>query len=201
MTPTHCISCGSEVPDHAKFCQACGSAVYRPEDTSQSPKPAPAEAPVPEVSSDTEPNSREPLYGEDAYASTEPVSPVPETSNESTREPAFLEAISSGFSKYAVFSGRALRSEYWYWSLFTVIANILAMLNDDPFTHFMVVLILVLPNIAVTARRLHDVGRSGWWQLIALTGVGVIPFYFWLCKRGDAGENRYGLPVIPALQR
>ena len=43
MTPTHCISCGSEVPDHAKFCHACGSAVYRPEDTSQPPEPAPDE--------------------------------------------------------------------------------------------------------------------------------------------------------------
>ncbi len=42
-SPTHCISCGSEVPDHAKFCQACGSAVYQPEDTSKPPEPAPAE--------------------------------------------------------------------------------------------------------------------------------------------------------------
>jgi len=64
MTPTHCISCGAEVPDHAKFCHACGSAVYRPEaeaqppkpappeDTSQPPEPAPAEAPVPEATID-----------------------------------------------------------------------------------------------------------------------------------------------------
>ena len=49
-SPTHCISCGTEVPDHAKFCQACGSAVYRPEDKSEPPEPAPAESPVPEAS-------------------------------------------------------------------------------------------------------------------------------------------------------
>ena len=51
-SPTHCISCGTEVPDHAKFCHACGSAVYRPEDTSQPPKPAPVESPVLKTSSE-----------------------------------------------------------------------------------------------------------------------------------------------------
>ena len=73
-SPTHCINCGTEVLEHAQFCQACGSSVYRPEAEAQPSEPAPVESPPSETRIDTEPNSREPLYGEDAYAATEPVS-------------------------------------------------------------------------------------------------------------------------------
>ena len=67
-------------------------------------------------------------------------------------------------------------------------------LSEDGITALVVMLYLaiVLPSIAVTARRLHDVSRSGWWMLIPMTIVGIIPFYYWVCKAGDSQDNRYG---------
>jgi len=49
-----------------------------------------------------------------------------------------------------------------------------------------------VPYMAVAARRLHDVGRSGWWQLLPLTVLGIVPYLYWTCKRGNEGDNRYG---------
>ncbi len=172
-SPTHCINCGAEVPDHAKFCHACGSAVYRPEDTSQPPESAAAEAPVPEAETN--------LIAEGLS---------PELSAKGGKGFTFFEAVGSGFSNYAVFSGRASRSEYWYWFLFTFIVGSVTPLIH-PWFALMAGVMLLLPTWAVTTRRLHDVGRSGGWQLVALTGVGIIPFLYWMCKRGDVGENRY----------
>ncbi|GAB1724905.1 MAG: hypothetical protein NTNFB01_38010 [Nitrospira sp.] len=67
-------------------------------------------------------------------------------------------------------------------------------LSEDGVTAFVVMLYLaiVLPRIAVTARRLHDVSRSGWWMPIPMTVVGIILFYYWVCKAGDPENNRYG---------
>ena len=53
-------------------------------------------------------------------------------------------------------------------------------------------LVLFLPFLAVAIRRLHDVGRSGWWVLIPLTIIGIIPYFYWMIKKGDYGENEYG---------
>ena len=50
----------------------------------------------------------------------------------------------------------------------------------------------LLPFIAVTARRLHDVNRNGWWQLISITVIGIIPYIYWMTKKSDEGENRFG---------
>ena len=54
------------------------------------------------------------------------------------------------------------------------------------------VLAVLVPNITVTVRRLHDVDRSGWWMLIPMTIIGIIPYLYWVCKKGDEGENRFG---------
>jgi uncharacterized membrane protein YhaH (DUF805 family) len=53
-------------------------------------------------------------------------------------------------------------------------------------------LALLLPNASVTARRLHDVGKSGWWMFIPLTIVGIVPYLYWLCKPGNPDTNEYG---------
>jgi hypothetical protein len=52
--------------------------------------------------------------------------------------------------------------------------------------------VTLIPSITVCARRFHDIDRSGWWMLIVLTIVGIIPFIYWVCKEGDKGENRFG---------
>jgi uncharacterized membrane protein YhaH (DUF805 family) len=56
-------------------------------------------------------------------------------------------------------------------------------------------LALLLPSLAVAARRLHDTNRSGWWMLISLTIIGLIPLIIWLASKGNDQSNEYGNPV------
>lgn len=74
----------------------------------------------------------------------------------------FGEAITTCFKKYVTFTGRARRSEYWWWYLFCCILNLLSYI---PVVGPIFPLALILPQLAVTVRRLHDIGRSGWWIL------------------------------------
>ncbi len=85
---------------------------------------------------------------------------------------SFSEAISTCFSKYATFSGRAPRSEFWWWYLFTWIVGI--VLGWVPFVGLIFQLAVLLPTFAVTARRLHDTNRSGWWQVLPLGAMAVM---------------------------
>jgi uncharacterized membrane protein YhaH (DUF805 family) len=109
----------------------------------------------------------------------------------------FGQAISSGFSNYVKFSGRAVRSEYWFWILFIVVGHIVAAIIDAvlgiyairPLFH----LATILPTIAVAVRRLHDTDRTGWWILIGLIPiVGWIILIIWYCEKGTPGPNRFG---------
>jgi uncharacterized membrane protein YhaH (DUF805 family) len=113
----------------------------------------------------------------------------------------FTEAISAGFRNYVNFSGRAIRSEFWYWVLFAVLASIAAGLIDialfglegSSAIESLVGLALFLPGLAVSVRRLHDLDRSGWWVLLGLIPlVGVIILIIWNCQRGTIGPNRFG---------
>ena len=115
----------------------------------------------------------------------------------------FFEAVKSAFSKYGVIAGRSVRSEYWYFTLFVTIGGfifqVLATQNIDAqiptgilITSLIFYLVTLIPHITVTARRLHDVDRSGWWVLITITIIGIIPYLYWVCKKGDEGENRFG---------
>jgi len=108
----------------------------------------------------------------------------------------FMEAVRSGFNNYVGFSGRAARSEYWYWTLFVVVASFVAGIIDGlvglGFIGAIVSLALLLPGIAVSARRLHDLDRTAWWLLIALTGIGLIVLLVFDCIKGTAGPNRFG---------
>lgn len=112
----------------------------------------------------------------------------------------FPEAIKSGFRNYVNFSGRASRSEYWYWTLFAVIVAIVAGILDGAMFPYqetgpfgaITALILLLPGIAVGIRRLHDIDRTGWWFLLALTMIGVILLLVWACFKGTGGANRFG---------
>ena len=79
---------------------------------------------------------------------------------------SFGEAIKSVFSKYATFSGRARRSEYWYFVLFSFLAGIVASLI--PVINILWPLAILIPTLAVSVRRLHDTGKSGWSMLLIL---------------------------------
>ena len=106
----------------------------------------------------------------------------------------FGTAIKTCFSKYGTFDGQASKGEFWYWFLFAFICGVVARVVDvfiigipvesyGP-AYLIGSLALFLPTISVAARRLHDVGKSGWWQLIGLTGIGLIPLIIWWASDG-----------------
>lgn len=92
---------------------------------------------------------------------------------------------------YAQFEGRASRSEYWWFYLFTVLATAAADMLGGTAGN-LASLAFFLPGLALVARRLHDTGRSGWWFLIAFTVIGIPVLLYWLVKDSDAGANKYG---------
>ena len=99
----------------------------------------------------------------------------------------FGEAIKVCFSKYATFEGRASRSEYWYFALFSFILGLIPVVN------YIAALALLIPGLAVAVRRLHDTGRSGWWYLICLVPiVGQIMLLVFFCTAGQPHANEYG---------
>ena len=120
----------------------------------------------------------------------------------------FQNSIKNCFNKYATFKGRASRSEFWYFYLFfyaTVILllAVISRLEGSGNTHLILTGIFVVvtfcPFVAVTARRLHDVGRSGWWQLISgipyVGIIGVIFLLIWWCTEGEKKKNKFGPPI------
>jgi len=113
----------------------------------------------------------------------------------------FVEAIKSGFSNYVNFSGRACRSEYWFWVLFAALGGLVTTgLDAAIFGYHAGVtplngifdLATFLPGLAVAARRLHDIDRTAWWLLLVLTGIGAILLIIWFCFKGTSGPNRFG---------
>jgi len=113
----------------------------------------------------------------------------------------FVQAIKSGFSNYVTFSGRACRSEYWFWVLFALIGGLVTVILDSVIFGYQAGvtplngifdLATFLPGLAVVARRLHDTDRTAWWLLLALTVIGAILLIVWFCFRGTPGANRFG---------
>lgn len=107
---------------------------------------------------------------------------------------SFTEAIQTCFSKIITIDGRASRSEYWYFWLFTaIIGAVLGFFFKENSTIPTIVSgILSLCTLTVSIRRLHDTGRSGWWLLLDLTVIGaIVPFIFFLMD-SQPGTNKYG---------
>jgi len=104
----------------------------------------------------------------------------------------FLDVLKT---KYATFEGRATRSEYWYFTLFATISYIIAMVIDGiiqmPILTILTMLGLVIPSIAVGIRRLHDIGKSGWWYLLALVPlISLVLIAFFVMDSKE--DNIYG---------
>ena len=133
------------------------------------------------------------------------------------------ESIKTCFQKYAIFNGRAKRSEYWYFFLFGFISavslSILDMAlfptNENGVLGLIFTLITFIPFISAACRRLHDINRSGWWQMLpygimfaglilsliseTLLAVGIVAgvvaaiiLVFWLASPGENSKNRFG---------
>jgi len=108
-----------------------------------------------------------------------------------------LYLVKTCFSKYVDFNGRARRSEYWYFFLFnmiiTVIAAIIAQATGATIVSTIVSLALLLPGLAVSVRRLHDIGKKWTWLLISLIPiVGEIWLIILNCKDSEPGDNQFG---------
>lgn len=130
----------------------------------------------------------------------------------------FQTAVKTCLSNYATFDGRAARPEFWWFVLFGIIAHILANMLDQilfggtvvhsyghgmwmtmyghpRFLSSIVWLALLLPNLAVGARRLHDTGKTAWLLLLMLVPVlGWLVLLYFVAQPGDAGANAFGPP-------
>jgi len=126
---------------------------------------------------------------------------------------SFIEAIKHNFRNYVTFSGRARRSEFWWWILFVWLGAIALSIVDltlfgttvdsepgsierttnfAPFS-WIFMLAVLLPTISVAVRRLHDRDKSGWWYWLGLVPiVGPIILIVWFAMEGTRGDNKYG---------
>ena len=123
----------------------------------------------------------------------------------------FMDAISTCLNKYITFSGRASRSEYWFFFLFTLITGAITAIfdaivfgidDDSSFFAPLAYLVLFLPGLAAQFRRLHDTGHSGWWVGVFWCGLPVWGYLLlWILENGSpAHANRFtGISVIGAL--
>ena len=129
----------------------------------------------------------------------------------------FFQAIGSGFKNIFNFKSRASRSEFWYFCLFEILVNIFFVpliifipvtvfisLGGNPIVYptlivlimlrFAYILVFALCSLSLAVRRLHDIGRSGWWFFLQFTIIG-IPFYlYFMVRTSDDSNNRYGPP-------
>ena len=116
---------------------------------------------------------------------------------------SFMSAVKSGFKNSFTMSGRASRSEYWFWILGGVVFQIIMVVGaiilgimDIPILPGLMALapfLLVPASITVTVRRLHDIGMSGWMWFVALVPIiGAIYLIYLFVQEGDMGENAYG---------
>lgn len=108
---------------------------------------------------------------------------------------SFTDAVKSCFSQYAEFNGRARRSEYWFWYLFSAIVgsvvSIIAKNTSDLVS--LVPLVILVPSLAVEFRRLHDTGRSGAFVLLNFIPlIGQIILIIFCVQDSQPGENKYG---------
>lgn len=114
----------------------------------------------------------------------------------------FLTSVKTCLTNYVTFQGRAIRSEYWWFTLFLIVVSLVLagvdvmIFGSDGFfspLSDLFGLATLLPGLAVTARRLHDIDRSGWWMLIGLIPlIGWVILIYWLVQRGTDGPNRFG---------
>tara|TARA_B100000470_G_C19618750_1_gene314430 strand:+ start:270 stop:653 length:384 start_codon:yes stop_codon:yes gene_type:complete len=115
--------------------------------------------------------------------------------------------VLTSLKDFIKFNGRSCRTESRYFLIFNIIIGLTAGLIDMIMGFTIEIIpgiptlilseitrgILILPNVSLVIRRLHDINKSGWWMLLFFTIVGLIPMFYWLYyKKGDQSENNYG---------
>lgn len=115
----------------------------------------------------------------------------------------FSASVRHVFSNYVNFKGRAQRGEYWWFVLFVLLCAFATSAVDSALfgtpadetgpIYGLFILAILLPGVGVTARRLHDIGKSGWWQLINFVPlIGFLVMIYFTVQKGDPGPNQYG---------
>lgn len=114
----------------------------------------------------------------------------------------FKQSVVTCLKKYVEFQGRAGRPEFWWFALFTLLVSLAASWLLGETVGMLANLALLLPSLAVGARRLHDMGKSGWFQLVWLVPfIGWAIMIYWLVQP-SAGPNAYGEgPALPEMTR
>jgi len=115
-----------------------------------------------------------------------------------------ISSVKTCFVKYVDFKGRAPRSEYWYFTLFVVVLSWVSTYLDFQFSltygegfseqgilNLITSLLTLLPSLAVGIRRLHDIGKSGWWILLPFTIIGIFVIIYWAAQI-SVDDNEYG---------
>lgn len=167
-----CIKCGVNVGDGKAFCSNCGKPVNENADVCLSCGVAIKNQQMKNSSNAKNANCNGNLFQ------------------------CYFNAIKNYFN----FNGRTSRREYWLFVLGNIIIsiilgfiiNIIGSYSMMVYVSFGYCLFMVFPSLSIVARRLHDINKSGWLQLLSLTCIGVIPVLIWLCTAGDAGSNNYG---------
>ena len=206
-----CHNCGTQQSEDASFCLQCGA----------SSQPV-SQGECPQCGQE---NDRDDQFcGECGTSLAAAPAGYRNTPNDSQELPMveLPRAITSGYKKYFTFRGRARRSEYWWWILFTFLVSLVFWI---PIVGWLANLSVIIPTISLTTRRLHDSGLSGWCQLgpwapllifllAAFTndwqfdyesewmgwlgGAIILSFIFWIVlfvmmlRKGNLGPNRYG---------
>ena len=116
----------------------------------------------------------------------------------------FGQSVSAALNNYFNFSGRSRRPEYWYFTLFVFVVSIILALIDafvlnmpdySPLSGLFS-LAMLIPGLAVSVRRLHDIGRTGWGVPVAFIPlIGIIILIYWACQPGEPQANPYGPPT------
>lgn len=122
---------------------------------------------------------------------------------------SFSRAVRMAFDSYCRFQGRSSRSEYWWWVLFVAILSFCIGIIEGILgfsmtavrtTSGILSLVLFLPGLGLSVRRLHDIGKSGWWILLGfIPVVGAIILIIWFARNSEMTENHYG--PVPNMAR
>lgn len=125
----------------------------------------------------------------------------------------YQTSVINTFKDMIEFKGRASKEQFWHWIIVTMVVGVLCAVVDAVLfpqmifadrAHFVLLdqpkflisdafnTIVALPTLSLTTRRLHDVGRSGHWQWLYLTIIGVFVVYYWCFRAGETAPNRYG---------
>ena len=105
-------------------------------------------------------------------------------------------------NQYADFNGRAVRSQFWYFVLFSfIISFVLGIVDGMLFGRQILSMIfnlaVLIPSIAIAVRRLHDLGKTGWWYLLIFVPlIGIIVLIVWFCMKGQTTKNQYGYAIL-----